>query len=129
METTIKYTAHLTENHQLKAADQLISKLRQQLSANEEYIKEIEEKNQIIKEKTEKPLLEKIEELTLALTKEKTAREKLCQKYSDDVQQFIKTDILYAKYKKELDELKEENKRLKHHKEDLIYRTLQLENL
>ena len=129
METTIKYTAHLTENHQLKAADQLISKLRQQLSANEEYIKEIEEENQIIKEKTEKPLLEKIEELTLALTKEKAAREKLCQKYSDDVQQFIKTDILYAKYKKELDELKEENKRLKHQKEDLIYRILKLENV
>lgn len=129
METTIKYTAHLTENHQLKAADQLISKLRQQLSANEEYIKEIEEENQIIKEKTEKPLLEKIEELTVALTKEKTAREKLCQKYSDDVQQFIKTDILYAKYKKELDELKEENKRLKHQKEDLIYRILKLENV
>ena len=29
---------HLTENHQLKAADALISKLKQQHAADEEYI-------------------------------------------------------------------------------------------
>jgi len=127
METNIKYTAHLTENHQLRAADKLISKLRMTVAANEEYIKELEEDNRVIKDNAEKPLLEEIEILKKQLEKEKTAREKLCQKYSDDVQQFIKTDVLYDKYKKEIDELKEENKRLKRQKEDLICRLTQIE--
>lgn len=127
METNIKYTAHLTENHQLKAADKLISNLRVTLAANEEYIKELEEENKIIKTKAEEPLLKEIEILKSQLEKEKAAREKLCQKYSDDVQQFIKTDVLYDKYKKEINELTEENKRIKKQKEDLICRIAQME--
>lgn len=126
METNIKFTAHLTENHQLKAADQLISKLRQQHAADEEYIKELEDENRTIKEKTEEPLLQKIQELQQQLEKEKAAREKLCQKYSDDVQQFIKTDVLYAKYKAEIAELKEDRARFKRQKEQLIYEINQL---
>lgn len=129
METTIKFTAHLTEGHQLKAADQLISKLRQQLAANEAYIEELEEENKSIKEQTEIPLIEKINELTKALEKEKAAREKLCQKYSDDVQQFIRTDVLYEKYKAKIDELENENQRLRRQKEDLICRIVQFENV
>lgn len=129
METTIKFTAHLTEGHQLKAADQLISKLRQQLAANEAYIEELEEENKSIKEQTEIPLIEKINELTKALEKEKAAREKLCQKYSDDVQQFIRTDVLYEKYKAKIDELENENQRLRRQKEDLICRIVRFENV
>jgi predicted nucleic acid-binding Zn-ribbon protein len=129
MEQNIKFTAHLTENHQLKAADQLISKLRQQHAADEEYIKEIEEQNEKLCQEikvAQEPLLKQIKELEEALAKEKASREKLCQKYSDDVQQFIKTDVLYAKYKKELDETKEERDRFRRQRDQLVYEINQL---
>lgn len=128
METNIKFTAHLTENHQLKAADKLISKLRMAVAANEEYIKELEEERETLQEKVKEPLLNEIENLKKQLEKEKAAREKLCQKYSDDVQQFIKTDVLYDKYKAEIAELKDERNRFKHQKEQLIYEINQLRN-
>lgn len=41
----IKFIAHLTENHQLKAADELISKLQIELGQANSYIEELEETN------------------------------------------------------------------------------------
>lgn len=113
METNIKFVAHLTENYQLQAADKLISKLRQQAAANEEYINELEEL---------------IEQLKAEIAKKDERYMKMCQKYSDDVCQFIKTDILYDKYKAQIDELKEENARYKRQKEDLICRIAKLQS-
>ena len=39
----IKFVAHLSDNHQLKAADKLISELRIELGKDESYISELEE--------------------------------------------------------------------------------------
>ena len=113
METNIRFVAHLTENHQLQAADKLISKLRQQAAANEEYINELEEL---------------VEQLKAEIAKKDERYMKMCQKYSDDVCQFIKTDLLYEKYKAQIDELKEENVRYKRQKEDLICRIAKLQS-
>lgn len=114
METTIKFTAHLTESHQLKAADKLIATLRQQNAANEEYINELEEENQSLKEQ--------IEQFKLTV-------KKVQDKYSIDKGELLRTDEIYLKYKKEIDELREENARFKRQKEDLICRIVKLENV
>lgn len=42
----IKFVAHLSDNHQLKAADKLISNLKIELGKNESYIGELEEQIQ-----------------------------------------------------------------------------------
>lgn len=114
METKIKFTAHLTENYQLKAADKLISKLRQENAANNEYICELEDENKLLKSQIEN-LNSKIK--------------KVQDKYSIDKGELLKTDEIYLKYKQKIDELEEENKRFKKQKEDLICRIVRLENV
>lgn len=45
----IQFTAHLTESHQLKAADALIAKLKMEKGANQAYIEELELENAELK--------------------------------------------------------------------------------
>ena len=83
-------------------------------AANEEYISELEEENQKLKKQ--------IECLKLDI-------KKVQDKYSIDKGELLRTDEIYLKYKKEIDELREENARFKRQKEDLICRIVRLENV
>jgi phosphopantetheine adenylyltransferase len=124
MENNIKFEAHLTLNHQLLAADKLISNLRQQHAADEEYIKELEEMNEKLRSEIEEVKKQAAEEIE----KEKAARIKICNKYSTDVAEFLKTDELYAKYKKQIEELKEERDRFRQQRDNLVYKVIQMDD-
>lgn len=105
---------HLTASYQLAEADKLIAKLRQQHGADMAYIQELEDKN---------------EELQNEYNKVINDLKKLRDKYSDDVMQVIRTDILYEKYKKNLESVKQERDQYKKQRDALAYRLTQLQNV
>lgn len=111
--TNIKFTAHLTKDYQLQAADALISKLKMELGAANSYIDELE---------YDKQNLEKENEKLKALNK------KLNDKYSNDVQEYLKTDELYHKYVKVIDEVIEEINRVKRRNDILVAEIMKLRN-
>ena len=89
METiNIHYRAHLTDNYQMKTAQQLISKLKVQLGMEKGYSEELEEEIGKLKVK------------------------KLYDKYSSDVQNAVKLDDVYQKQNKKLEEKTVEIERL-----------------
>lgn len=96
----VKYKCHLTENHQLQAADALIKKLKLKLGEAESYIQELEdEQAPKIKETKEKNA--KLHEENLRLKSE--LRQAL--KLSDGYKQIV--DKITAKYSEDLTKLKE----------------------
>lgn len=109
---------HLTENYQLKAADALISKLRQELGASNAYIdeltdniKKLEEENNSLK-------------IQLAL-KDKSIKE-INDKYSRDVNEYLKTDVLYQKYIKVINSVTQNIIRIKEHNDKLVREIMKL---
>lgn len=104
-------TLHLTENYQLKAADALISKLKQELGAANAYIDELEEDKKVLKEE-----IEKLTEINKNLN----------NKYSQDVNEFLKTDVLYQKYIKVIDEVKQDIIRIQDRNNKLVYEIMKL---
>lgn len=100
----IKYQAHLTENHQLKAADELIAKLKYQLGQERSFNDELEEQLKAEQEKS-KELEKKLKEATCTV-------KSVMDKYSRDVNEAVKLDSVYANKTKQIEELKEENARL-----------------
>lgn len=113
----ITCTAHLTENHQLKAADALISKLRETIAANECYIEELE-LNISEQEKEIQILKQQLEDNKIAL-------KKVQDKYSVDVNNFIKTDIVCQKYQQEIQELKKQRDNYRDQRDKLLYQISQ----
>lgn len=85
-EPIIKYKAHLTENHQLKAADELIKKLRLELGAANAYIAELEEgvASDWIKERAE--YKEQLQTMEQKVEKIKAKYKQIADKYSVDMQ-------------------------------------------
>lgn len=80
----IKYKVHLTDNYQNQAADKLISKLLIRLSANEEYIKELEEQQQLKKFEGEVKYYKNL------YLQHKNRCEKYKQKYEDSIKELKK---------------------------------------
>ena len=112
METiNIHYRAHLTENYQIKTAQQLISKLKVQLGMEKGYSEELEEEIAKLKEELEKERI-RVDELESILEAEKLKIKKLYDKYSSDVQNAIKLDDVYQKQNKKLEEKTAEIERL-----------------
>ena len=103
METiNIHYRAHLTENYQIKTAQQLISKLKVQLGMEKGYSEELEEEIVKLKEELEKERI-RVDELESILEAEKLKIKKLYDKYSSDVQNAVKLDDIYQKQNKKLE--------------------------
>lgn len=112
METiNIHYCAHLTENYQMKTAQQLISKLKVQLGMEKGYSEELEEEIVKLKEELEKERI-RVDELESILEAEKLKIKKLYDKYSSDVQNAVKLDDVYQKQNKKLEEKTVEIERL-----------------
>ena len=112
METVnIHYRAHLTENYQIKTAQQLISKLKVQLGMEKGYSEELEEEITKLKEELEKERI-RVDELESILEAEKLKIKKLYDKYSSDVQNAVKVDDVYQKQNKKLEEKTAEIERL-----------------
>lgn len=112
METiNIHYRAHLTENYQIKTAQQLISKLKVQLGMEKGYSEELEEEIVKLKEELEKERI-RVDELESILEAEKLKIKKLYDKYSSDVQNAVKLDDVYQKQNKKLEEKTVEIERL-----------------
>ena len=112
METiNIHYRAHLTENYQIKTAQQLISKLKVQLGMEKGYSEELEEEIVKLKEELEKERI-RVDELESILEAEKLKIKKLYDKYSSDVQNAVKLDDVYQKQNKKIEEKTVEIERL-----------------
>ena len=112
METiNIHYRAHLTENYQMKTAQQLISKLKVQLGMEKGYSEELEEEIVKLKEELEKERI-RVDELESILEAEKLKMKKLYDKYSSDVQNAVKLDDVYQRQNKKLEEKTAEIERL-----------------
>ena len=112
METVnIHYRAHLTENYQIKTAQQLISKLKVQLGMEKGYSEELEEEIVKLKEELDKERI-RVDELESILEAEKLKIKKLYDKYSSDVQNAVKLDDVYQKQNKKLEEKTAEIERL-----------------
>ena len=112
METVnIHYRAHLTENYQIKTAQQLISKLKVQLGMEKGYSEELEEEIAKLKEELDKERI-RVDELESILEAEKLKIKKLYDKYSSDVQNAVKLDDVYQKQNKKLEEKTAEIERL-----------------
>ena len=112
METiNIHYRAHLTDNYQMKTAQQLISKLKVQLGMEKGYSEELEEEIVKLKEELEKERT-RVDELESILEAEKLKIKKLYDKYSSDVQNAVKLDDVYQKQNKKLEEKTAEIERL-----------------
>lgn len=112
METiNIHYRAHLTDNYQMKTAQQLISKLKVQLGMEKGYSEELEEEIVKLKEELEKERI-RVDELESILEAEKLKIKKLYDKYSSDVQNAVKLDDVYQKQNKKLEEKTVEIERL-----------------
>ena len=112
METiNIHYRAHLTENYQIKTAQQLISKLKVQLGMEKGYSEELEEEIGKLKEELEKERI-RVDERESILEAEKLKIKKLYDKYSSDVQNAVKLDDVYQKQNKKLEEKTAEIERL-----------------
>ena len=104
METiNIHYRAHLTDNYQMKTAQQLISKLKVQLGMEKGYSEELEEEIVKLKKELEKERI-RVDELESILEAEKLKIKKLYDKYSSDVQNAVKLDDVYQKQNKKLEE-------------------------
>ena len=112
METiNIHYRAHLTDNYQMKTAQQLISKLKVQLGMEKGYSEELEEEIVKLKEELEKERM-RVDELESILEAEKLKIKKLYDKYSSDVQNAVKLDDIYQKQNKKLEEKTAEIERM-----------------
>ena len=112
METiNIHYRAHLTENYQIKTAQQLISKLKVQLGMEKGYSEELEEEIVKLKKELEKERI-RVDELESILEAEKLKIKKLYDKYSSDVQNAVKLDDVYQKQNKKIEEKTVEIERL-----------------
>ena len=107
----IHYRAHLTDNYQMKTAQQLISKLKVQLGMEKGYSEELEEEIVKLKEELEKERI-RVDELESILEAEKLKVKKLYDKYSSDVQNAVKLDDVYQKQNKKLEEKTVEIERL-----------------
>lgn len=107
----IHYRAHLTENYQMKTAQQLISKLKVQLGMEKGYSEELEEEIVKLKEELEKERI-RVDELESILEAEKLKVKKLYDRYSSDVQNAVKLDDVYQKQNKKLEEKTVEIERL-----------------
>lgn len=104
-------TLHLTENFKLKAADRLISKLKLELGAANAYIEELEEDKQNLKEE-----INKLTELNKNLN----------DKYSRDVNEFLKTDPIYQKFIKVINEVEKDIIRLEDRNNKLVHEIMKL---
>ena len=94
------FKAHLTDKHQIKAADELISKLRIELGQEKSYSDELKEEiNQLNKEKN--ALLFTIDQL-------KTEVKKIKDRYSSDVNNTVKLDTVYQKQQSKILKLEED---------------------
>lgn len=102
---------HLTENYQLQAADTLISKLRLELGAANAYIDELEEDKRNLEEE---------------VNKLKEINKNLNDKYSRDVNEFLKTDPIYQKFIKVINEVEQDIIRLEDRNNKLVYEIMKL---
>lgn len=118
--STINITckAHLTENHQLQAADKLIAKLKQELAAANEYIAELEETS---KKDVNYELKQAYEGLQLKYDNLDKERRQLARMVNEEFKEIYKEEK-FSKLKDENSELKKLNKRLAEERDKLIYR-------
>lgn len=113
METiNITCHAHLTENHQLKAADALIAKLKYQIGQDRSYIEELEDTIKSLKSEicdlqngeTIKSLTDQIESLTFERNNWKDLYSMMNNKYSQLKQDGLNQDEIYSKCIKKVNE-------------------------
>lgn len=142
METTnIKFRCHLTENHQLQAADALIKKLKLELGAANAYIQELEEGREA-KYRELKVQMAEVEaklinvkdtnkKLLMLTDSYKKAVDKVTSKYSDDLSVLKEEPVIAAltsKYENEIQELKEQLDLMTRQRDNAITELVKLRN-
>lgn len=119
--------AHLTENHQLKAADALISKLRIQLGEERSYTEELILEISKLKEEIEdlrNGICPNIQEVIEENAKLKLHYKQLSDRYSVLKGNMITEHPIFPKYKEAL----ADNKKLRDTNEELICTIVKLRN-
>ena len=104
---------HLSENFQLKSADLLIKKLQLELGMANSYIDELENDKKELEEK---------------VAKLETQIKNLIDKYSKDVNEFLRTDLLYQKFISTIDRVTKKVKHTQEQNEKLIIEISKLRN-
>jgi chromosome segregation ATPase len=104
----------VTKQQQEIWKDTLISKLKVENAANEEYIKELEEQIKQL-QKANEEILNAKQQLSIKLNA-------MMDRYSKDINKYIQSEEFQQKYKNQIDELRKENKKLRQIKDDLIYK-------
>jgi len=107
------YRVHLTEGYQLKAADELISKLNIRLGESESYIQELQYDNKQLQDKN-KDLEKEVERL-------KELFKRFLDKYSSDVKELRKEPFI-KEYTEEIAKLKESVQNLEKVRDNLIFK-------
>ena len=101
--------------------DKLISDLKTQNAANEEYIKELEEQ------------IKQLQNLNTGLTQSRDAAKQkyteIANRYSMDINQYVQSEEFQAKYILKIKELEKRNSELSKVRDELIYKLLHNANV
>lgn len=114
----MKPILHLTTDYQLKAADALIKQLRQDLGAANAYIDELTYKNN--------ELEEEIEKLKNQIAAKDQDLKNFSDKYSRDVNEHLRTDVLYQRYIKVIDDVTQNIIRVQERNDKLVHEIMKL---
>lgn len=112
----IRPKIQITERQQDQWKDKLISDLKVTLSANEEYINELEDKIKLL-EST-------IEELTQSRDAIKQKYTDIANRYSIDINKYVQSEEFQERYILKIKELEKRNSELIKVRDELIYKLL-----
>jgi uncharacterized protein (DUF3084 family) len=112
----IRPKIQITERQQEQWKDKLISELKVSLSANEEYINELEDKIKLL-ELT-------VEELTQSRDAIKQKYTDIANRYSMDINKYVQSEEFQEKYILKIKELEKRNSELIKVRDELIYKLL-----
>jgi hypothetical protein len=110
----IRPKIQITERQQDQWKDKLISDLKVTLSANEEYIKELEDKIKLLELTTE--------ELTQSRDVIKQKYTEIANRYSMDINKYVQSEEFQEKYILKIKELEKRNSELIKVRDELIYK-------
>jgi chromosome segregation ATPase len=117
----IRPKIQITERQQDQWKDKLISDLKVTLSANEEYIKELEDKIKLLELTTE--------ELTQSRDAIKQKYTEIANRYSMDINKYVQSEEFQEKYILKIKELEKRNSELIKVRDELIYKLLHNVNI
>lgn len=127
----IRFTAHLTDDFQFKSLENAYKKVKEELGAANAYIQELEENRdpEMLELRSKIVCLEtEIQKLTKDNEKLKQQIKDYNDKYSKDVQELIRTDVLYKKCIDKINGVVADCKKVKAKNEELVMEIIRLRN-